>query len=125
MDAEKDIDLRAVRAALRACLEAAGLEVASDTLGMRSELYVVGDDDLARALFEFARSSADAVDAMYQGSWVEGLPPRFAVLPAEEAESPSAEMLEQIRVIPLYFSSHEVGIEFHDLGTLLEANGVR
>lgn len=101
MDAEKDIDLRAVRAALRACLEAAGLEVASDTLGMRSELYVVGDDDLARALFEFASSATEAV------------------------ESPSAEMLEQIRVIPLYFSSHEVGIEFHDLGTLLEANGVR
>lgn len=31
-------------------------------------LYVVGDDDLARALFEFKSTAREACDTMYQGS---------------------------------------------------------
>ena len=53
--------LTAVRAALRGELEARGYRVASDTLSLRGELYVRGDNDLARALFEFKTTAEEAL----------------------------------------------------------------
>ncbi len=108
-----------VRAALRAELESRGYSVASDTLGARSELYVLGDNDLARALFEFKTDTDEAMDTMYQGSWTPGLPPRFAVLPFEAAEEPSFELLEQVRIIPLLWRPQQDRVEFVDLDALL------
>jgi hypothetical protein len=115
--------LEAARTALRAELEARGHAVASDTLGLRRELYLKGDGDLARALFEFMPSAEEACDRMYQGSWVEGLPPRFAVLPASEAGAPALEMLEQMRVRVLLFDQGAAGVVFRDLDEALEGVG--
>ena len=112
-------DLRAARDALRVELTARGYRVASDTLGMRRELYVMGDNDLARALFEFHPSADEAVHVMYQGSWTEGLPPRFAVLPGSESASPMLEMLEQMRAIPLLFDADAETVTFRELDQLL------
>lgn len=67
------------RRSLRASLETRGYRVASDSHGLRGELYIVGEEDLARALFEFKPDAGVACDTMYQGSWVTGMPPRFAV----------------------------------------------
>jgi hypothetical protein len=108
-----------VRAALREELETRGYAVASDSHGLRSELYVVGDNDLARALFEFKATAIEACDTMYQGSWLEGMPPRFAVLPASEAGSAGAEMLEQVRIVPLFFEVRDGSVAFPDLERLL------
>jgi len=113
-------DLGAARAALRDQLQARGYDVASDTLGLRSDLYVIGENDLARALFEFKPTADEAVASMYQGMWMPNMPPRFAVLPAADTNDSSTEMLEQIRVIPLYFEIDETGgIGFPDLDALL------
>lgn len=108
-----------VRDALRTQLAALGYDVGSDTLGMRSGLYVMGENDLAKALFEFKLDVREAMETMYQGSWVAGLPPRFAVLPAEAAEDPSFELLEQARIIPLLYTSSDGGVQFSDLDRLL------
>jgi hypothetical protein len=108
-------DRGAVRDALRGELVSRGYEVASDTLGSRGELYVIGTDDLARALFEFKTSAAEACDTMYQGSWTAGLPPRFAVLPAHAAEESAFELLEQMRVVPLLFALEDGAVRFGDL----------
>jgi hypothetical protein len=115
--------LEAARTALRAELEARGHRVASDTLGLRRELYLKGDGDLAKALFEFMPSAAEACDRMYQGSWIEGLPPRFAVMPACEQGSPELEMLEQVRVRPLFFETRAEGVAFRDLDAALAGVG--
>ncbi len=115
--------MRDVRAALREDLTQRGFQVASDTLGARSELYIIGESDLASALFEFKASAREAVDTMYQGSWVAGLPPRFAVLPADQAADASVEMLEQMRVVPLFFQADAKGrITFPDLDRVLAEN---
>jgi len=58
---EAEEDLRSVRAALRDALIEQGCAVASDTLSMRNDLYVVGADDLARALFHFDTDAGDVV----------------------------------------------------------------
>jgi hypothetical protein len=96
------VDLASVRRALRAHLEERGYEVASDSHGLRNDVYIMGAGDLARALSEFMPSAEEACDAMYQGSWIAGMPPRFAVMPASESGSPALEMLEQILVIPVF-----------------------
>ncbi|MHB1018377.1 MAG: hypothetical protein ACYC2X_10905 [Coriobacteriia bacterium] len=70
--------------------------------------------DLAAGLFEFKRTVHDAIDTMYQGNWTEGVPPRFAVLPAETASDPSFELLEQMHINPLLYEAAE------DEGTFLE-----
>jgi len=114
-----DMDMTEVRQALRAQLRTRGYDVASDSHGLRTEIYIMGDGDLARALFEFKATAAEAVDTMYQGSWVEGLPPRFAVMPSTESARPDVEMLEQVRVIPLYFTVTGTGVEFADLDLVL------
>jgi len=109
-----------IRAALRRELESRGHRVESDTLGSRGELYVMGVGDLAAALFEFQPSVREAIDTMYQGSWVEGLPPRFAVLPAEAADDSSFELLEQMRIIPLLYDVAGESVSFRELDTALE-----
>lgn len=111
-------DLNAVRDALRANLRERGLETAN--AGLRGELYVMGEGDSARALFEFKPSAQDAMETMYQGSWSAGMPPRFAVLPSSKVDSSAIEMLEQMHVIPLLFETGPEGIAFRDLDRLLD-----
>lgn len=112
-----------VRDALRSELTSRGFDVASDTLGLRGELYVVGDDDLARALFHFGTNAEDAADSIYRGSgsWADGMPPRFVVLPESESGSPVIELLEQIRTTPLFYSVSGGAVEFQDLDGALGA----
>ena len=43
-------------------------------------MYVPGENDLAAAIFEFKEGALHAAETMYKGSWVEGLPPQFAVM---------------------------------------------
>lgn len=107
----------AIREALRADLAGRGFRVQSDTHGSRG-LYLMGKGDLALALFEFHASAADAIDAMYQGAWTAGLPPRFAVLPEAAASEDSFELLEQMRIIPLLHTQDAVP-RFVNLGELL------
>lgn len=92
--------------------------MASDTTGSRGELYVMGGNDLAAALFEFKSSVAEATDTMYQGHWGEGMPPRFAVLPESAVEDPEFEFLEQARIIPLLYCDGE-RVQFRELDALL------
>lgn len=114
-------DLRAVRDALRVELASRGHAVASDTMGLRLDLYIIGPNDLARALFAFHADAGDAAESIYRssGSWVQGMPPRFAVLPASEANSPSIEWLEQMRTIPLLFEVDGDQVTFRELDALL------
>ena len=111
-------DIALVRAELRSTLEAHGYRLASDTLGARGELYIMGANDLARALFEFKSGVAEAIESMYQGSWA-GLPPRFAVLPAARADDPSFELLEQMHIVPLLYRAEAGDVEFIELDRLL------
>jgi len=90
---------------------------------MRRALYIIGANDLAKALFEFGTDAGDLAGSMYlsSGSWAPGMPPRFAVLPASEACSPSLEILEQMRAIPLLFDAAGDRVTFRDLdGALAE-----
>jgi hypothetical protein len=112
----------AVRDALRAELTDRAYRVASDTLGLAQDLYIVGPDDLARALFHFDDDAGVLAQSMYRGSgsWVQGMPPRFAVLPSAEAGNPSFEMLEQMRAIPLLYDIKAGRVTFRDLDQLLD-----
>jgi hypothetical protein len=101
-------------------LQARGYEVASDTVGLRNDLYVVGPDGLARALFEFMPSARSAVGIMYQGAWLAGMPPRFAVMPSSAADDAALELLGQMRVIPVLFDQGPGGLAFRDLDELLD-----
>lgn len=112
-----------VRAALRREFEDRGLDVADDTVAPRGEIYVKGNGDLAAGLFEFKRSVRDAIDTMYQGHWTEGLPPRFAVLPADAQNDPSFELLEQMHILPLLYRAAEDGVAFLDLDAALARLG--
>ena len=116
-------ELAAVRATLGAELEARGYRVASDTLSLRGELYVKGDRDLATALFEFKATAEEAFATMYQGTWVEGMPPRFAVLPASEADSQDLDLLEQARVHVLFFDGAGDDLRLPELGSALALIG--
>lgn len=106
-----------VRTALVAVLTQRGYRVQSDTYG-RGGLYLMGDGDLALALFEVHPSAREAIGAMYQGAWVAGLPPRFAVLPESARHEDSYEMLEQMRIVPLLYSG-DATLEFLGLDELL------
>lgn len=101
-----------VRTALRRELELLGFEVGSDTLGARQELYVKGENDLSRGMFEFKQTVAEAIETMYQGHWTVGLPPRFAVLPSQAAEDPSFELLAQIGIRPLLYEVGDGDVAF-------------
>jgi hypothetical protein len=109
-----------VRGALRAELAERGHHLSSDTTGMSRSLYIVGPNDVAIALFEFKDSADDAVhELMYQGAWIAGMPPRFAVVPAETAGSDSLEVLAQMKAIPLLFDVAEDAVSFHNLDRVL------
>lgn len=116
------LDAAGVRSALRAELEARGHAVASDTLSLRRELYILGENDVAAALFEIKHGARQACETMYQESWTDGLPPRFAVLPAAAVGDPELELLIQIRVIPLFYEVGPDGVLFHNLDELLLAH---
>lgn len=120
-DEGAQIELPAVRDALRAELTSRGHRVASDTLGLRLDLYIIGPNDLAKALFQINSDADLAAEVMYlgSGSWVEGMPPRFAVLPKSEASSPALEMLEQMHAIPLLFDTENDRPVFPELDALL------
>jgi hypothetical protein len=114
-------DLAAVLSALRAELTARGHRVSSDTTGMHRALYIIGPNDTARALFEFKPSADDAIyELMYQGAWVAGMPPRFAVVPGDVASSESLETLAQMKATPLLFDTDGDAIRFRDLDRLLD-----
>lgn len=120
-DTSASPDAGVVHAALRAALSNGGHEVASDTVGLRPDLYIVGPNDLAKALFHFDDDAGDAAWTMYRssGSWAAGMPPRFAVLPSTQVNSPSLEMLEQMRAIPLFYDVDGGRVTFRDLDRLL------
>jgi hypothetical protein len=107
------------REALREALTNRGFKVQSDTLGSRRELYVMGDNDIAIALFEFKSSPREAIDTMYHGAWTPDLPPRFAVLPVSAAQEPGFELLEQMSIIPLPFTTLADDVEFAHLDEIL------
>jgi hypothetical protein len=109
-----------VRSALRRELEARGFDVASDTIASRGELYIKGAVDLAAGLFEFKRTVNEALETMYQGHWTEGLPPRFAVLPAAAADDVAFELLGQMHVIPLLYEIAGESVTFVQLDAALE-----
>lgn len=115
-------DPAAAREALREELRRRGHGVASDTLGAQRDLYILGANDLARALFHFDDDADVAAMAMYRasGSWVQGMPVRFAVLPAEQSSSPSLEMLEQMRAVPLFHELVDGRVVFAELDRALE-----
>jgi hypothetical protein len=121
VNTESPIDLGIVRDALRAELSSRGHEIASDTMGMRRVLYIIGANDLAKALFEFGSDAGDLAEAMYRssGSWAPNMPPRFAVLPATEAGSASVEMLEQMRAVLLLFDADGGRVTFCELDRVL------
>lgn len=111
--------MTAERDALRRELDARGLDVADDTLATRGEIYVKGAGDLAAGLFEFKRTVGDAIETMYQGHWTEGLPPRFAVLPAAATSDSSFELLEQMHIIPLLYEDADGAVAFLELDEAL------
>ena len=114
-------DEAAVVAALRAELAQRGYRLSGDTTGMHKALYIMGDSDVARALFEFKPSADEAVyELVYQGAWVASMPPRFAVVPGDGAEEASLETLEQMKATPLLFDVSDGGITFRDLDRLLQ-----
>lgn len=115
------VDVAEVRQALRLKLIARGYAVASDTMGARGGLYIMGPNDVARALFEFRSNADDAVyEAAHQGSWSANMPLRFAVLPGKAAPLASLATLEQMRATPLLFDVVEGVVVFRDLDRLLE-----
>lgn len=120
---DSPIDFGAVRCALRAELAQRGHHLSGDTTGMHKALYIMGPNDAAAALFEFKQSADDAVyELMYQGAWVASMPPRFAVVPAETAESASLETLSQMKAIPLLFDVAKDAVTFRDLDEVLDGH---
>jgi hypothetical protein len=111
-----------VREALRAELTSRGFDVASDTVSSRGEIYILGERDLAAAVFEFKSTAQDAIETMYHGCWVEGLPPRFAVLPIAATDDPLFELLEQMRLIPLLYEETDASVTFPAIGETLAAH---
>jgi hypothetical protein len=119
-DTDGPIDFAAVQRALRSELAERGHLLSRDTTGMHRALYIMGDNDVARALFEFKQSADDAVyELMYQGAWVASMPPRFAVVPGADAGSDSLETLTQIKAIPLLFDVVGDAVKFRDLDRVL------
>lgn len=116
----------AVIAALRAELAARGHHLSGDTTGMHKALYIMGDNDVARAFFEFKPNAEDAIyELMFQGAWVASMPPRFVVLPAEGAGHDSLETLVQMKAAPILFDTDGMKVTFRSLDRLLAAIDAR
>ena len=119
-DRHDPIDLGAVRLALRSALGSHGHRLSGDTAGIHRARYIMGDNDVARAVFEIKQSADDAVyELMHQGAWVAGMPPRFAVVPGAGAGSDSLETLTQMKANPLLFDVVGDTVTFRDLDRLL------
>jgi len=88
--------------------------------GLKRDLYIVGDGDLARALFEFEDTVEEACESMYQGNWDESMPTRVAVLPLSQSTHAGLEMLEQIRIRTVFAERDHDGVVFRDLEAVLE-----
>lgn len=117
------IDLSAVKQALSAELAKRGKRLAGDSTGTNRPLYIMGTGDVAAMVFEIKRSADDAVhDLMYQGAWISGMPPRFAVVPATDADVGSLEMLGQLRAHPILFDMEDGTVRFRDLDGVLTAH---
>lgn len=117
---ENPVDVGAVQGALLDELAKRGHQLSRDTAGTHRALYIMGPNDVAIATFEFKPTADDAVyDLMFQGAWVAGMPPRFAVVPAETASSDSLETLAQMRAIPLLFDVTGGVVSFRDLDQVL------
>jgi hypothetical protein len=117
------IDLGTVLCALRAELAERGHSLSGDTIGMQRSLYVMGPNDLARAVFEFKATAGDAAyELMFQGAWMPSMPPRFVVLPATEENDPSLDTLEQMRAIPLLYDVVGEAVTFRDLDQLMRTH---
>jgi hypothetical protein len=112
-----------VRAALRAELESRGYQTGRDPAGQGSGLYLADQRGLARALFEFRDTAEDAFVSMYQGNWVAGLPPRFVVLPAQEAGSEWLDVLRQARIGVVFYESDGRSVGFPELESALSQVG--
>jgi hypothetical protein len=113
----------AVREALRRQLASRGYTVSSDSVSLRKELYVRGQGDSAAAIFEFKADAAEAAETMYQGRWTADLPPRFAVLPAAEADAPDADFLQQAGFSVLFFEEGQQDILFVEFERALDKIG--
>ena len=109
-----------VRAALCNELTAHGYSVARDTVDSRGELYIWGEGDRAAALFEFKETAEEACLTMYQGSWPENLPPRFAVLPASQRDDPAVDMLGQAGLSTLFYEATETEVVYVELEAALK-----
>ncbi len=113
-------DLRTVQDALRAALADRGHRLSSDTAGTHRALYIMGDNDVACAVFEIKLSADDAMyELMHQGAWVTGMPPRFAVVPGGSAGSETLETLTDMKAIPLLFDVTGGVVAFRDLDRVL------
>lgn len=113
--------IAAVRDALRRELKDRGYSVARDTAGLREVLYIQGDGDRAAALFEFKTTVEEAIDTMYQGSWLPDIPPRFAVLPSSQKDNPELELLGQAGLSVLLYEASDGIVVFRYLEAVLPA----
>lgn len=109
----------AVRDALRAELESRGHAVKGDTYATGGAFYIPGENDLASGVFEFKDDALHAAQTLYKGSWVEGLPPVFAVMERSATMDPEFELLEQMHIYPLLFTVRDGLVVFDDLDQVL------
>ena len=108
-----------IRELLRAELARRGYDIGGDTAGLRGELYIRGAGDVASALFEFKSDAEEACRTMYQGSWLPSMPPRFAVLPAQEKGEPGVELLAQCGLRVLFYQVEDGCVAFEELDAAL------
>jgi hypothetical protein len=104
-----------VKRALFAELESRGYAMGGDTVGLRGDLYVRGAGDSAAALFEVKATADEACATMYQGRWLDHLPPRFAVLPVSERHEQGIEFLVQSGLSVLYYEVCAGDVVFPDI----------
>jgi hypothetical protein len=109
------VDQVFIRQALRSELERHGYDVGGDTVSLRGDVYVRGTGDLAAALFEFKQTADEACVTMYQGRWLDHLPPRFAVLPASERGHAALDMLTQSGLSVLFYEHDGEMVRFLEL----------
>jgi hypothetical protein len=109
------VDEAVVRRALRSELESRGYEAKGDTVSLRGDLQVLGEGDLAAALFEFNETADEACVTMYQGRWLAHLPPRFAVLPVSEKGQAGLDMLTQSGLSVLFYEHDGEVVRFLEL----------
>jgi len=117
---DTSVDAATVLEALRAELARRGHTLSADSAGAGSTLYIMGANDLARALFVLRPTADDAAyELMYQGSWPPSMPPRFVVLPGTEEAADALDTLEQMHATPLLYDADNGAVTFRDLDELV------